>query len=66
MSTFIHLPVFGLALTLCAYLGAYWLYHRLGRPGVLSPMLVTTAIVAAVLLLTGCISRSGAALPSGL
>lgn len=53
MSTLIHLPVFGLALTLGAYLGAYWLYHRLGRPGVLSPVLVTTAIVASVLLLTG-------------
>jgi putative effector of murein hydrolase len=53
MSTLIHLPVFGLALTLSAYLVAYWLYHRLGRPGVLSPVLVTTAIVATVLLLTG-------------
>ncbi|WP_299302788.1 LrgB family protein [uncultured Brachybacterium sp.] len=53
MSTLIHLPVFGLALTLGAYLGAYWLYHRLGRPGVLSPVLVTTAIVATVLLITG-------------
>lgn len=53
MSTLIHLPVFGLALTLGAYLAAYWLYHRLGRPGVLSPVLVTTAIVATVLLLTG-------------
>lgn len=53
MSTLIHLPVFGLTLTLGAYLGAYWLYHRLGRPGVLSPVLVTTAIVATVLLLTG-------------
>lgn len=53
MSTLIHLPIFGLALTLGAYLGAYWLYHRLGRPGVLSPVLVTTAIVATVLLLTG-------------
>lgn len=53
MSTLIHLPVFGLALTLTAYLGAYWLHQRLGRPGVLSPVLVTTAVVAAVLLLTG-------------
>jgi len=53
MSTLIHLPVFGLALTLSAYLVAHWLYHRTGRPGVLSPVLVTTAIVATVLLLTG-------------
>lgn len=53
MSTLLHLPVFGLSLTLGAYLVAYWLYHRTGRPGVLSPVLVTTAIVASVLLLTG-------------
>lgn len=53
MSTLIHLPVFGLALTLSAYLVAYWLHQRLGRPGVLSPVLVTTAIVASVLLATG-------------
>lgn len=53
MSTLVHLPVFGLALTLGAYLVAHWLHQRLGRPGVLSPVLVTTAIVAAVLLLTG-------------
>src|SRR5699024_5877018 len=49
----IHLPVFGLVLTLGAYLAAYWLHQRTGRPGVLSPVLVTTAIVATVLLLTG-------------
>lgn len=53
MSTLIHLPVFGLVLTLGAYLAAYWLHQRTGRPGVLSPVLVTTAIVATVLLLTG-------------
>src|SRR5699024_3595942 len=53
MSTLIHLPVFGLVLTLGAYLVAYWLHQRTGRPGVLSPVLVTTAIVATVLLLTG-------------
>lgn len=53
MSALIHLPVFGLALTLGAYLFAYWLHQRTGRPGVLSPVLVTTAIVATVLLLTG-------------
>lgn len=53
MSTLIQLPVFGLTLTLSAYLAAYWLHQRLGRPGVLSPVLVTTAIVASVLLATG-------------
>src|SRR5699024_4915073 len=52
-TTPIHLPVSGRGLTLGAYLAAYWLHQRTGRPGVLSPVLVTTAIVATVLLLTG-------------
>ncbi|MGO2047203.1 MAG: LrgB family protein [Brachybacterium tyrofermentans] len=53
MSTLIHLPVFGLALTLSAYLLSLWLYQRTGRPGLLSPVLVTVVIVAGVLQLTG-------------
>ena len=53
MSSLVQLPVFGLVLTLGAYLVAYWLHQRTGRPGVLSPVVVTTAIVATVLLLTG-------------
>ena len=53
MSTLVDLPVFGLVLTLGAYLFAFWLHQRTGRPGVLSPVLVTTAIVATVLQLTG-------------
>ena len=53
MSALIHLPVFGLALTLSAYLLSLWLYQRLGRPGLLSPVLVTVVIVAAVLQVTG-------------
>ncbi|GAA1489313.1 LrgB family protein [Brachybacterium sacelli] len=53
MSTLIHLPVFGLALTLGAYLLALWLYQRCGRPGLLSPVLVTVILVAVVLQATG-------------
>ena len=53
MSALYELPVFGLAVTLGIYLLAYGLYHRLGRPGLLSPVLVTVIGVAAVLQLTG-------------
>jgi len=53
VSSLVQLPVFGLDLTLGAYLVAHWLHQRTGRPGVLSPVVVTTAIVATVLLLTG-------------
>ncbi|WP_193107093.1 LrgB family protein [Brachybacterium sp. FME24] len=53
MSALIELPVFGLALTLTAYLLSLWLYQRLGRPGLLTPVLVTVVIVAAVLQATG-------------
>src|SRR5699024_6806476 len=35
MSTLVDLPVFGLVLTLGAYLFAFWLHQRTGRPGVL-------------------------------
>src|SRR5699024_3937098 len=53
MSPLVHLPVFGLVLTRGASLCAHWLHHRTVLPGVLSPVVVTTAIVATVLLLTG-------------
>ncbi|MFC0672637.1 LrgB family protein [Brachybacterium hainanense] len=53
MSTIIHLPVFGLALTLSSYLLALAVYERLGRPGLLSPVLVTVVLVATVLQVTG-------------
>lgn len=53
MNALIELPIFGLALTLTAYLLSLWLYQRLGRPGLLTPVLVTVVIVAAVLLATG-------------
>ena len=53
MSALYELPVFGLSLTLAIYLCSLWLYQRLGRPGLLSPVLVTVIGVAAVLQLTG-------------
>lgn len=53
MNTLIHLPAFGLVLTLSAYLFSLWLYQRSGRLGLLSPVLVTVVLVAAVLQLTG-------------
>ena len=53
MSALYELPVFGLTLTLGIYLVSYGLYHRLGRPGLLSPVLITVIGVAAVLQLTG-------------
>lgn len=53
MSALYQLPVFGLALTLSIYLVSLAAYHRLGRPGILSPVLVTVLGVAVVLQLTG-------------
>jgi putative effector of murein hydrolase len=53
VTAILELPVFGLALTLSAYLASLWLYQRLGRPGLLSPVLVTVVIVAVVLQVTG-------------
>ena len=53
MSALYELPVFGLALTLGVYLASHALYHRLGRPGLLSPVLVCVVVIASVLQLTG-------------
>ncbi|PWH06293.1 LrgB family protein [Brachybacterium endophyticum] len=53
MSTIIHLPVFGLVLTLVVYLGALWLHGRRGRPALLTPVFVTVTVVALVLEATG-------------
>lgn len=53
MSALYELPVFGLTLTLAVYLPSYGLYHRLGRPGLLSPVLVSVVVIATVLQLTG-------------
>lgn len=49
MSAVVHAPVFGLALTVLAYLGALELHRRLGRPALLAPVLVATVVVAVVL-----------------
>ncbi|WP_341853764.1 LrgB family protein [Brachybacterium sp. GPGPB12] len=53
MSALYESPVFGLTLTLAVYLLSYGLYHRLGRPGLLSPVLVSVVVIATVLQLTG-------------
>lgn len=53
MSALYELPVFGLTLTLAVYLLSYGLYHRSGRPGLLSPVLVSVVVIATVLQLTG-------------
>ena len=53
MSWLYELPVFGLTLTLSVYLASFWLYHRLGRPGLASPVLVSVVVIAGVLQLTG-------------
>lgn len=51
--TIVHLPLFGLVLTLAVYLGALWLHRRTGRPALLTPVFVTVVVVAAVLELGG-------------
>lgn len=51
--TVVHLPIFGLVLTLAVYLGALWLHRRTGRPALLTPVFVTVVVVAAVLELVG-------------
>ncbi|NIZ90629.1 LrgB family protein [Kineococcus rubinsiae] len=52
MNAVVHAPVFGLALTLLAYLGAGEL-HRRWRPALLAPVLVATAVVAVALEVLG-------------
>ena len=46
-------PLFGLGLTVAAYLAAAVLWDRLGRPALFHPVLVATLMVIAVLLLSG-------------
>jgi putative effector of murein hydrolase len=53
VQTVVHLPVFGLVLTLAVYLGSLWLHRRTGRPALLTPVFVTVVVVAAVLELVG-------------
>lgn len=51
-------PLFGLALTLSAYTLAVELWSRLGKPVLLQPLLMATALIAVVLLATGTDYRS--------
>lgn len=53
MSTVVHAPGFGLALTLAAYAGAVALHRRLGRPALLAPVLVAMVVVALALEVLG-------------
>ena len=58
MSALYELPVFGLALTLTIYLLSLGLYHRVGRPGLLSPVLVTADNWESVLVGSGYYTRN--------
>lgn len=53
MTSVIHAPGFGLALTLAAYLGAGELHRRLGRPALLAPVLVAMVVVSVALEVLG-------------
>jgi len=53
VSTVVHAPGFGLALTLAAYAGAVALHRRLGRPALLAPVLVAMVVVALALEVLG-------------
>ncbi|MEH6719481.1 MAG: LrgB family protein [Aurantimonas endophytica] len=46
-------PLLALTMTLIAYQGAVWLYHKAGSTALLNPVLVTVALVVAVLTATG-------------
>ncbi len=46
-------PLFGLGLTVTAYLAAASVWDRLGRPAILHPVLVATLLVVAVLVASG-------------
>ncbi|GAA4966514.1 LrgB family protein [Kineococcus glutinatus] len=53
MNAVVSSPVFGLALTLTAYLTASALHRALGRPALLAPVLVAMVTVTAVLQVCG-------------
>lgn len=53
MSAIIHLPIFGLTLTLAVYLLALRLHERFGRHALLTPVFTTTVVVSLVLEVTG-------------
>ncbi|MHB1375050.1 MAG: LrgB family protein [Thauera sp.] len=46
-------PLLGLTLTLLAYQAAFWLYKRAGFHPIANPVLISVAILATLLLLTG-------------
>ena len=46
-------PLLGLTLTLLAYQAAFWIYRRLGFHPIANPVLISVAILAGLLLLTG-------------
>ncbi len=46
-------PLLGLTLTLLAYQAAFWLYKRAGFHPIANPVLISVAILAALLLITG-------------
>ena len=46
-------PLYGVTVTLVAYQAAGWLHRRTGRHALLNPVLVSIALVSAVLALTG-------------
>jgi predicted murein hydrolase (TIGR00659 family) len=46
-------PLLSLTMTLVAYQGAVWLHHKAGSTALLNPVLVTVALVVAVLTRTG-------------
>lgn len=46
-------PIFGIVATVIAYWLATSAWHRLGRPAMLHPVLITTALVGLMLVMTG-------------
>lgn len=51
-------PLFGLGLTVTAYLVAAALWDRLGRPAIFHPVLVATLLVIAALVVSGLARRT--------
>lgn len=53
MSAVIHLPVFGMLLTIAVYVAAYRLHQAAGRSPLLTPVLVSVIVIAVILQLVG-------------
>ena len=51
-------PLLGLTMTLCAYVGAHWLYSRSGFSPFVNPVPIAIAIIALILVLTGMSYRA--------